>query len=325
MMAIAIAGVQQDRIGSSCAFPEEAQSKSLASARGDHCPRAGDPRSSDAKAYPRTPPNPRHTPAIPCAGPVGGEKPVLAQAPIRPGDQHRACSENKYRACSQRWRAGARDPVRTRLQQGERRQQVRTMFLRLRGDRCPARCLEIERRRVATGANHPASHSSALRRGPGTPARCPSGGPEHRNHVTPNSPLVRQDRITSESREGDGESCHWCPFTTVFLSTPIRCFAEARRWRPECRDLRGRRYRFPRRFPARCCGGRRVPRGQVRLVGLEAAWGPSGSRPPLANTTAKYGMAIAPTRGIAVSQPRWLTNSTTAIMKQAARMPIMIR
>src|ERR1700722_12884012 len=49
---------------------------------------------------------------------------------------------------------------------------------------CPAWVAEsaqkIERRRVATGANHPASHSSALRRGPGTPARCPGGGPEHR-------------------------------------------------------------------------------------------------------------------------------------------------
>src|SRR5450755_3532265 len=36
------------------------------------------------------------------------------------------------------------------------------------------------RRRVATGANHPASHSSAFRRGPGTPVGCSNGGPEHR-------------------------------------------------------------------------------------------------------------------------------------------------
>jgi hypothetical protein len=34
----------------------------------------------------------------------------------------------------------------------------------------------IERRRVATGANHPASHTSALRRGPGTPASVPQRG-----------------------------------------------------------------------------------------------------------------------------------------------------
>jgi hypothetical protein len=33
-----------------------------------------------------------------------------------------------------------------------------------------------ERRRVATGANHPASQSSALRRGPGTPATVPRRG-----------------------------------------------------------------------------------------------------------------------------------------------------
>jgi len=33
-----------------------------------------------------------------------------------------------------------------------------------------------DRRRVATGANHPASHSSALRRGPGTPATVPRRG-----------------------------------------------------------------------------------------------------------------------------------------------------
>src|ERR1022692_4321230 len=33
-----------------------------------------------------------------------------------------------------------------------------------------------ERRRVATGANHPASHTSALRRGPGTPAQVPRRG-----------------------------------------------------------------------------------------------------------------------------------------------------
>jgi hypothetical protein len=35
---------------------------------------------------------------------------------------------------------------------------------------------DIERRRVATGANHPASHSSAFRRGPGTPAVVPRRG-----------------------------------------------------------------------------------------------------------------------------------------------------
>jgi hypothetical protein len=58
----------------------------------------------------------------------------------------------------------------------------------------PVRALSIERRRVATGANHPASHSSALRRGPGTPAvGAPAGDQSTGKNVTPNMPLVRQD------------------------------------------------------------------------------------------------------------------------------------
>ena len=63
------------------------------------------------------------------------------------------------------------------------------------------RAANMERRRVATGANHPASHSSALRRGPGTPASgAPAGDQSTGMHVTPNIPLVRQDRITRQSR-----------------------------------------------------------------------------------------------------------------------------
>jgi hypothetical protein len=56
---------------------------------------------------------------------------------------------------------------------------------------------ELERRRVATGANHPASHSSALRRGPGTPATVPRRGtraPVSRIHRKPS--LAHPDRIT---------------------------------------------------------------------------------------------------------------------------------
>jgi hypothetical protein len=65
---------------------------------------------------------------------------------------------------------------------------------RRRGGKKPP---SIERRRVATGANHPASHSSALRRGPGTPAiGAPAGDQSTGKNVTPNIPLVRQDRIT---------------------------------------------------------------------------------------------------------------------------------
>src|SRR5215468_2984770 len=51
----------------------------------------------------------------------------------------------------------------------------------------------------------------------------------------------------------------------------------------------------------------------------------SGSRPPLAKITAKYGMKSAPTAGMPASHPRWLTNMRIAAMKQRVRMPIMIR
>src|SRR6202161_3841799 len=47
---------------------------------------------------------------------------------------------------------------------------------------------ELGRRRVATGANHPASRSSAFRRGPGTPAVVPRRGtraPANMLHRTP--------------------------------------------------------------------------------------------------------------------------------------------
>jgi hypothetical protein len=66
--------------------------------------------------------------------------------------------------------------------------------------RGPPKGPSIGRRRVATGANHPASQSSALRRGPGTPAvGAPAGDQSTGKHVTPNLPLVRQDRITRQS------------------------------------------------------------------------------------------------------------------------------
>ena len=57
----------------------------------------------------------------------------------------------------------------------------------------------IGRRRVATGANHPASHSSAFRRGPGTPAGAPTGDQSTAMHVTPKAPVVHQDRIRRRS------------------------------------------------------------------------------------------------------------------------------
>ena len=48
---------------------------------------------------------------------------------------------------------------------------------------------KIGRRRVATGANHPASHSSAFRRGPER-QQVLRRGPEHRMHVTPKPPCA---------------------------------------------------------------------------------------------------------------------------------------
>jgi hypothetical protein len=55
---------------------------------------------------------------------------------------------------------------------------------------------KIGRRRVATGANHPASHSSAFRRGPGTPAGAPTGDQSTAMHVTPKPPLRVKTWIT---------------------------------------------------------------------------------------------------------------------------------
>ena len=53
--------------------------------------------------------------------------------------------------------------------------------------------LSIGRRRVATGANHPASQSSAFRRGPGTPASgAPTGDQSTGGYVTRRPPLVCQ-------------------------------------------------------------------------------------------------------------------------------------
>ena len=81
----------------------------------------------------------------------------------------------------------------------------------------------IERRRVATGANHPASHSSALRRGPGTPAiGTPAGDQSTVMHVTPNRPLVRQDRIRRQSRHPVLQVLHCRPTMVTDLYTHPR-------------------------------------------------------------------------------------------------------
>src|ERR1039457_3234190 len=75
---------------------------------------------------------------------------------------------------------------------------------------------KLGRRRVATGANHPASHSSAFRRGPGTPAGAPTGDQSTVMHVTPKPPLVRQDRITIGAHCTPGLSLSISRFLAAF-------------------------------------------------------------------------------------------------------------
>ena len=118
----------------------------------------------------------------------------------------------------------------------------------------------MERRRVATGANHPASHSSAFRRGPGTPAGAPTGDQSTAMHVTPKPPLVRQDRITSRSgthtRLGGRSALSLLLFRVCFL-------AKRAGWlRPGRRRLRGR----PLSRPSGCARGD-VARRQPWFVG----------------------------------------------------------
>src|SRR5215467_1948462 len=63
-----------------------------------------------------------------------------------------------------------------------------------------AKRLSIARRRVATGANHPASQSSAFRRGPGTPAGAPTGDQSTGLNSTPNPAPMHQSGNTSRPR-----------------------------------------------------------------------------------------------------------------------------
>jgi hypothetical protein len=64
--------------------------------------------------------------------------------------------------------------------------------------RRPGRAPKIGRRRVATGANHPASQSSAFRRGPGTPAGAPTGDQSTASNATTIPPTMHQTRNTFE-------------------------------------------------------------------------------------------------------------------------------
>ena len=73
------------------------------------------------------------------------------------------------------------------------------------------------RRRVATGANHPASHSSAFRRGPGTPVGCPDGGPEHQYECYTETPRYvsrpNYECISAEVRSRAAMSCRGSTLT----------------------------------------------------------------------------------------------------------------
>ena len=61
---------------------------------------------------------------------------------------------------------------------------------------------KIGRRRVATGANHPASHSSAFRRGPGTPAGAPTGDQSTVCMLHRNPPLCVKTGLPVAARRG---------------------------------------------------------------------------------------------------------------------------
>ena len=108
---------------------------------------------------------------------------------------------------------------------------------------------EDERRRVATGANHPASHSSALRRGPGTPAPVPRRGtraPANMLHRTP--PLCVKTGLQANLGMDAFRSPLISRFPVTFRISFSRC-AQTRRLCPECRPRRALRRRYMRSHP----------------------------------------------------------------------------
>ena len=114
-------------------------------------------RRRPAPARPRPPARPPHVqpPGRPCAA----TRPPHVQPPGRPCAATRpphVQPPGQRRATSQTRRPPGGPGVAPRANTASHR----------RGDRRPP---SMGRRRVATGANHPASHSSAFRRGPGTP------------------------------------------------------------------------------------------------------------------------------------------------------------
>src|SRR5215472_8135775 len=66
----------------------------------------------------------------------------------------------------------------------------------------------IGRRRVATGANHPASQSSAFRRGPGTPAGAPTGDQSTGLNATTKPTQMHQTAIQTTRVTAAGGRCY---------------------------------------------------------------------------------------------------------------------
>jgi hypothetical protein len=119
------------------------------------------------------------------SGPVGGLQLTGPGRPKRPsgpqGNPTRACAAGGGRPglAPHRGVPGGRPPG----------QILRALGEALKGP-------SIGRRRVATGANHPASQSSALRRGPGTPAGAPTGDQSTGLNATPNPTTMHTTRNT---------------------------------------------------------------------------------------------------------------------------------
>ena len=184
---------------------------------------------------------PRH----PGTPPVGGH--YLTAAPLRDHDGNRIGGKTSHRPGGKPGKPSSGRGGRAERASGGPGGRPPGKILRAvgAGDR---RSPSIERRRVATGANHPASHSSAFRRGPGTPAGAPTGDQSTAMHVTPKPPLVRQDRITNRSVQH--QSC------SVVQPFP-GCFSDSVSW---LNDRGG-------------CGPGDVPSGEGLPAGHPAASG----------------------------------------------------
>ena len=140
------------------------------------------------------------------ASTAGGQKPALAQGPVRPGDQHRACSENKYRACSGHGRSMRQRSRHTIAAAGQGRLVRTTLSRKMSRDRATPGGYGGKPPGVAfigapTGA-----------RNAGTVPQRGTRAPTIMLHRTP--PLCVKTGLQVNLARQSGESCHWCPFTT---------------------------------------------------------------------------------------------------------------